>query len=111
MISIEFARRHLQTDTDDVSLQEKLDAAEAAVKAYTNNTFPAVYFPDGLPLDVQMGIVRMAAWQMAADKKIGVASETLSRHSVTYAQNTDDSIMGYPRGLMAFCKPYRRCRT
>lgn len=111
MISIAFARRHLQTDADDVTLQEKLDAAEAAVKAYTNNTFPAVRFPDGLPQDVQMGIVNMVAWQLAVNKKIGVASETLSRHSVTYAQTGEDSIMGYPRGLMGFCNPYRRCRT
>ncbi len=111
MIDLDFAKRHLTSVPDDVTLQEKLNAAEAAVKAYTNNTFPAFRFPDGLPLDVQMGIVNMVAWQLAADKKLGVASETLSRHSVTYVQNTEDSIMGYPKGLMAFCKPYRRCRT
>lgn len=95
---------------DDV-LREKLDAAEAAVKAYCNNTFPASRFPDGLPLDVQMGIVSMVAWQLGAGKKVGIASETLSRHSVSYAQNADDSIMGYPRGIMGFCRPYRRCKT
>lgn len=96
---------------DDLAIRDKLDAAEAAVKAYCNNTFPESRFPDGLPLDVQMGIVRMVAWQIGAGSKVGIASETLSRHSVTYAQNADDSVMGYPRSIMGFCKPYRRART
>jgi len=111
MIDLAFARRHLSTSLDDEALREKLDAAEAAVKAYCNNTFPERRFPDGLPLDVQMGIVRMVAWEIGAGKKIGIASETLSRHSVTYAQNADDSVMGYPRSIMGFCKPYRRAKT
>lgn len=111
MIDIAFARRHLDTGISDAALQEKLNAAEAAVKAYTNNAFPAVRFPDGLPEDVRMGIVRMVDWQLAVDKKAGIASETISRHSVTYAQAGEDSIMGFPQGLMAFCKPYRRART
>lgn len=111
MIDLAFARRHLSTALDDEALREKLDVAEAAVKAYCNNTFPARRFPDGLPLDVQMGIVQMVAWQLGAGSKIGIASETLSRHSVTYAQNAEDSIMGYPRSIMGFCKPYRRAKT
>ena len=111
MIDLAFARRHLSTNLDDTALQEVLDAAEAAVKAYCNNAFPERRYPDGLPLDVQMGIVKMAAWQIGAGKKIGIASETLSRHSVTYAQNADDSVMGYPRSIMGFCAPYRRCHS
>ena len=96
---------------DDEALRELLDAAEAAVKAYCNNTFPESQFPGGLPLDVQMGIVRMVSWQIGAGSKAGIASETLSRHSVTYVQNAEDSVMGYPRSIMGFCKPYRRCKT
>lgn len=106
MIDLEFARRHLSTKLDDETLAEKLEAAEAAVRAYTHNRFPC-----GLPPDVQMGIVSMVAWSLKTADKQGIASETLSRHSVTYVQLGEDSVMGFPKGIMAFCKPYRRCRT
>jgi hypothetical protein len=40
-----------------------------------------------------------------------VASETISRHSVTYVDQTgDNTIMGYPVALMGFLKPYRKAR-
>ncbi len=106
MIELLFVRRHLNTDLDDVRLGELVAAAESAVKAYTHNPFS-----DGLPIDVQMGIVQMVSWSLQMADKQGIASETLSRHTVTYAVTDGNSVMGYPVGLMSFCKPYRRCRT
>ena len=44
------------------------------------------------------------------DVKIGISSETLSRHSVSYAQPSSDSIGGYPSYLMSFLKPYMKAR-
>ena len=106
MIPLDFARRHMtNAPADDQTLSELLEAAEDAVRAYCRNDFP-----DGLPSDVQMGIVRMAAWQCGAGQKLGIASETLSRHAVSYVQDSDTA-GGYPRQIMSFCKPYRRAAT
>lgn len=106
MIDLTFARRHMRTTADDETLSELLNSAESAVKAYTHNPFS-----DGLPIDVQMGIVQMVSWSLQMADKQGIASETLSRHTVTYTVTDGNSVMGYPVGLMSFCKPYRRCRT
>ena len=63
------------------------------------------------PMDVKMGVVNLMKWELERREKVGVASETISRHSVTYESMTDDnSIMGYPKTLMGFLKPYRRAR-
>lgn len=109
MMDVSFARRHLPakyaSEPDDIALQERLDAAEAAVMAYTNNRFPK-----GLPIDVQMGIVHLVQWDLQCREKQGVASETLSRHSVTYSQLDGESVMGFPKGMMGFCYPYRKAR-
>ena len=63
------------------------------------------------PTDVKMGIVNLMKWEMTSREKIGVASETISRHSVTYVDQTgENTIMGYPVALMGFLKPYRKAK-
>ena len=63
------------------------------------------------PTDVKMGIVNLMKWEMTNREKVGVASETISRHSVTYVDQTGaNTIMGYPVALMGFLKPYRKAR-
>jgi hypothetical protein len=63
------------------------------------------------PMDVKMGVVNLMKWELERREKVGVSSETISRHSVTYESMTDDnSIMGYPKMLMGFLKPYIRAR-
>jgi hypothetical protein len=63
------------------------------------------------PMDVKMGIVNLMKWELDNREKVGVASESISRHSVTYVDQTgDNTIMGYPVALMGFLKPYRRAR-
>ncbi len=63
------------------------------------------------PMDVKMGVVNLMKWEMERRDKVGIASETISRHAVTYESMTDDnSIMGYPKSLMGFLKPYMRAR-
>jgi hypothetical protein len=63
------------------------------------------------PMDVKMGIVNLMKWELDNREKVGVASETISRHSVTYVDQTgDNTIMGYPVALMGFLKPYRKAR-
>lgn len=63
------------------------------------------------PMDVKMGVVNLMKWELERREKVGVSSETISRHSVTYESMTDDnSIMGYPKMLMGFLKPYMKAR-
>ena len=60
------------------------------------------------PADVVAGALNMLDWKLNKSDKVGVQSETISRHSVTYF-NMDgaNSIMGYPSSLFGFLKPYR----
>ena len=61
------------------------------------------------PMDVKMGAVNMLKWELNNRDKVGVASESISRHSVTYFDmSKENSIMGYPSSLLGFLKPYKR---
>lgn len=63
------------------------------------------------PMDVKMGVVNLMKWELDMRDKVGVASETISRHAVTYESMTaDNSIMGFPKMLMGFLKPYMKAR-
>lgn len=63
------------------------------------------------PIDVKMGVANMLKWQNENGDKVGVQSETISRHSVTYFDmSADNSIIGYPKSLVGFLKPYMRAR-
>ena len=63
------------------------------------------------PADVKMGVVKMLKWDLENPDKVGVQSETISRHSVTYFNmDGDNSAMGYPKSLLGFLKPHKRPR-
>lgn len=63
------------------------------------------------PADLKMGVANMLKWQLENGDKIGVQSETISRHSVTYFNmDGDNSTMGYPKALMGFLRPYMKAR-
>lgn len=63
------------------------------------------------PIDVVMGVVNMLKWDLENREKVGIASETISRHSVTYFNmEGDNSTMGYPKSLLGFLKPYMKAR-
>jgi hypothetical protein len=50
-------------------------------------------------------------WEVQNRSKVGIQSETLSRHSVTYfAQDASNQLMGYPVTLLGFLKPYIKAR-
>ena len=58
-----------------------------------------------------MGVVNLIKWDIDKRSKVGVQSETLSRHSVTYFNmDGDNSVMGYPKSLLGFLKPYIKAR-
>lgn len=63
------------------------------------------------PVDVKMGAVNLMKWELNNRDKVGVSSETISRHSVTYFNmDGDNSLMGYPKSLLGFLKPYMKAR-
>jgi hypothetical protein len=63
------------------------------------------------PTDIKMGVVNLVKWELDNRDKVGIASESISRHSVTYVDMTgSNTIMGYPASLMGFLKPYRKAR-
>ena len=63
------------------------------------------------PMDVVMGVVNMLKWDLENRDKVGIQSETISRHSVTYFDmGADNSTIGYPKTLVGFLKPYMKAR-
>ena len=63
------------------------------------------------PMDVKMGAVNMLKWDIENRDKVGIQSETISRHSVTYFDmGSDNSTMGYPKSLLGFLQPYKKAR-
>lgn len=105
-------RRFVDTDKDDQGLEAMLQALESAICGYTNNDFKRHLTENGeYPMDVKLGAVNMINWELTNREKVGVASETISRHSVTYFDlSGENSIMGYPKALLGFLRPYKRAR-
>lgn len=63
------------------------------------------------PADVIDCCVNLLEWEKNNRAKVGIQSETLSRHSVTYF-NMDgaNSVHGYPVSLLGCLKAYRKVR-
>lgn len=63
------------------------------------------------PMDVQMGVINLMKWEVTNRDKVGIKSETISRHSVTYYdQDSNNQVMGYPVSLLGFLEPYKKAR-
>lgn len=63
------------------------------------------------PMDVKMGVANMLKWDIENRDKVGIQSETISRHAVTYFNmDGDNSTIGYPKSLIGFLKPYKKAR-
>ena len=89
-----------ETDFDYTTLNEQL-IDEPAV------TITKVEYPK----DVKMGAVNMLKWELENRDKVGIQSETISRHSVTYYNmDGDNSVMGYPKSIMGFLRAYKKAR-
>lgn len=63
------------------------------------------------PSDVRAGVANMINWELENRDKVGIASETISRHAVTYFDmGGENAVMGYPKALMGFLLPYVKAR-
>lgn len=113
ILTVEELKKYIDTDEPDDVLSMWIEAMTNTVHNYTNNNFMK-YMKDGVivyPADVKMGVVNLLKWELTSRDKAGVASETISRHSVTYRdETTTNYINGYPASLMGFLKPYMKAR-
>lgn len=63
------------------------------------------------PADIQEGVINLLLWEVENRQKVGVKSESLSRHSVTYFDlDANNQVMGYPISLLGFLNPYMKPR-
>lgn len=73
------------------------------------------------PIDVKLGVVDIMRWKLKYENQNynpeaekDIQSETISRHSVTYATDTTESDLdvnfGVPKKYLAFLKPYMKAR-
>lgn len=74
-------------------------------------------YPDNLvtkveyPADIKAGVIDLLKWEVKNRQKVGIKSETLSRHSVSYYdQDANNQVMGYPVTLLGFLRPYMKAR-
>lgn len=66
-----------------------------------------VIYPD----DVIDCCINLMEWEVNNRGKVGIKSETLSRHSVTYFdQDSNNQVMGYPVSLLGCLKAYKKAR-
>ena len=64
-----------------------------------------VEYPD----DVIDCCINLMEWEIKNRSKVGVKSETLSRHSMTY-EDSASMYNGYPTSLLGCLRPYRKLR-
>lgn len=65
------------------------------------------------PIDVIEGAIDLLDWELIKQgkEKSNIASESISRHNVSYVQRTNENtINGYPVELFNFCDQYKRAR-
>jgi hypothetical protein len=108
-------------DTLQLSESEFTPDALVTVQSVSKNTITVketIYDESGVvvtkvvyPADVKMGVANLVKWELLNREKVGVASESISRHSVTYYDQTGaNTVMGYPVALVGFLKPYMKAR-
>ena len=118
-------------DTVQVSMSDFMDGQLCTIAKIEGNTITVnedIYHEDDVlvtkveyPADVKLGAVSILKWQLrneaaaAGDKsQKDIQSETLSRHSVTYATDATESDLsadfGVPKKLVACLKFYKKAR-
>lgn len=114
IMTVEELRQYVTTDETDQGLALRLQALERAIQGYTNNNFRQYKNAEGVieyPADIKLGVINLLKWDMDMREKTGVASESISRHSVTYqTYDGTNTVNGYPASMMGFLKPYRKAQ-
>lgn len=104
IMTVEELRSYITTSQSGEVLELKLQGLTSYIKKKTNNNFK-----DGYPVDIKMGVVELFRWEEQYRDKLGISSETISRHSISY--NSNMQLEGtYPKELLNFLKPYMKAR-
>lgn len=90
----------VSAETDDTTFTVNEDTRDEDDVLVTKIEYPA---------DVVNCCVELMEWAVNFAGKVGIKSETLSRHSVTY-EDSATMFMGYPASLLGCLKPYRKAR-
>lgn len=89
-------------------------SSELGYTALDETLFDADYndvFLVRYPEAIKVGVLELLKWEATGRDKVGVASESISRHSVSYYQFSNaEMLMGYPASLMGFLKPFVKAR-
>lgn len=118
--AIYFDTKYIKID-DTVLIDDVVNKGFYTVENIENNTIklkePIFDSDESLiikivyPADVIEGALDMLEWDLKMRGKVGIKSETLSRHSLTYFDmDSDNSESGYPISLLGFLKPYKKAR-
>ena len=86
--------------TDDTTFTVNEDTREEEDVLVTRIDYPA---------DVVDCCVNLMEWEVNNRGKVGIKSETLSRHSVTY-EDSASMFRGYPKGILSAVSHYRKVR-
>ena len=63
------------------------------------------------PADVKVGAVELMKHDLCRREKVGIASERISRHEVSYhAVDATNTVQGYPQHLMGFLQQHMKAR-
>ena len=96
---------------DDIYVIEETDDHSFTVDKPVMNDASVLCTKIVYPADIKMGVINMMKWELENRSKVGIQSETISRHSVTYFNmDGDNSMLGYPKSLTGFLRPYMKAR-
>jgi len=88
-----------------------VDGPAFTVEECVQDEGPVLVTKVAYPADVEACAVNLMEWEVINRAKVGIQSETLSRHSVTYfSQDGANQVMGYPASLLGCLKAYRKAR-
>lgn len=63
------------------------------------------------PVSIRSGVINLMKWEQENRSKIGIKSETISRHSVTYFDlDSNNQVAGFPVSLLGFLELYKKAR-
>ena len=122
IITVDELKTFITTDKNDTALQAMLEGLEAFIVKYTNNDFKnrSTGLAD-YPASIKTAVFCIMGWEFkkeavktADGTSKPVQSETISRHSVTYATDATESDIdcrtGLPKKYTAVFDLYKRAR-
>lgn len=94
-----------------MTVKEVLDGTSFTVQGKVYDEIDAYVVKVEYPMDVKLGAASLLHYDLTRRDKAGIASETISRHAVTYADQTAaNTALGYPAALTGFLQPYMKAR-